>query len=149
MLNFSVKAIGIIHTSFHEKTGMPIQSARSDFSGEAEVYPEFAAGLEGLDEFSHIYLLYGFHRANQEVSMQVQPFLDDRIHGLFTTRYPVRPNPIGLSIVRITTVQKNVIFFNGADMLDGTPLFDIKPYIPEFDVFLVEKAGWYQQRKHP
>ncbi len=148
-MTFTINTIGIIHTPFQEKSGMPIQSARSNFSGEVEVYPEFTAGLEGLREFSHIYLLYGFHRANQEVSMIVQPFLDDRNHGLFATRYPVRPNPIGLSIVRVTNVQENLIFFNGADMLDGTPLFDIKPYIPEFDVFQVEKAGWYQQRKHP
>lgn len=149
MQDFSATAIGIIHTPFHKKSDTPIQSARSNISGEAEVFPEFTAGLEGLGEFSHIYLLYGFHQANPEVSLKVQPFLDDRIHGLFATRYPARPNPIGLSIVRISNVQENVIFFKGADMLDGTPLFDIKPYIPEFDVFSVEKAGWYQQRKHP
>ena len=149
MDKFLIKPIGVIHTRFHEKANMPIQSSRSEEAGSIEIFSEFSDGLEGIIDFSHLYLLYAFHLANQEVNLKVQPFLDDRIHGLFATRYPVRPNPIGLSVVRITAVQENVIFFTGADMLDGTPLLDIKPYIPEFDVFKVEKTGWYQQRKHP
>ena len=149
MLEYVMKPIGIIHTPFHDTSNMPIQSARSEEQGKVEVFPEYIAGLEGIADFSHIYLLYAFHLANPDFNLRVQPFLDDQVHGLFATRYPVRPNPIGLSIVRITAVQGNVIFFNGADMLDGTPLLDIKPYIPEFDIFAVEKTGWYQQRKHP
>jgi len=149
MLEYVMKPIGVIHTPFHDTSNMPIQSARSEEYGKVEVFPEYMAGLEGIADFSHLYLLYAFHLANREVNLRVQPFLDDQVHGLFATRYPVRPNPIGLSIVRITAVQENVIFFNGADMLDGTPLLDIKPYIPEFDIFTVDKKGWYQQRKHP
>jgi len=146
---FTMKAIGVIHTPFHDKNEMPIQSARSNTPGSVEVYSEYKTGLEGLSDFSNIYLFYCFHLAEKEVSMRVQPFLDDQAHGLFATRYPLRPNPLGISVVRIVSVQENVIFFNGADMLDCTPLLDIKPYIPEFDVFEVQKTGWYKKRKHP
>ena len=104
-------------------------------------------GLDGIEEFSHIILLYGFHRSEQEISLKVKPFLDDRLHGIFATRYPCRPNPVGLSVVQLLERQANFIRFTGADMLDGTPLLDIKPYITEFDIFSVEKSGWYQNRK--
>ncbi len=144
-----LKAIGVIHTPFQEASTTPIQSARSAVPGSVEVYPEYLEGLDGVERFSHLYLLYGFHHAGPLQSLKVQPFLDDRLHGLFATRYPVRPNPLGLSIVRLIERRENVLHFIGADMLDGTPLLDIKPYIPEFDVFEVEKTGWYQQRKHP
>jgi tRNA-Thr(GGU) m(6)t(6)A37 methyltransferase TsaA len=113
-----------------------------------EVFPEYLEGLDGLEDFSHIYLIYGFHCADSNVRMKVQPFLDDRLHGVFATRHPCRPNPIGFSVVTVTGRNENMIFFKGADMLDGTPLLDIKPYIPEFDIFQVEKKGWYQNRKH-
>lgn len=147
-MEFTLKVIGVIHTPLVDPTQTPIQSARSDVEGTVEVYPQYLDGLEGIDGFSHIYLLYGFHRSEAEVTLQVQPYLDDQTHGLFATRYPCRPNPIGLSVVRMVQKQKNVLYFKGADMLDGTPLLDIKPYIPEFDVFPVEKTGWYQHRKH-
>jgi len=143
-----LKDIGVIHTPFLEKSAMPIQSARSDTPGSAEVYPEYLEGLDGVERFSHLYLLYSFHRSGPMQSLKVQPFLDDQFHGLFATRYPVRPNPLGLSIVRLIERRGNVLHFKGADMLDGTPLLDIKPYIPEFDVFDVEQTGWYQHRKH-
>jgi tRNA-Thr(GGU) m(6)t(6)A37 methyltransferase TsaA len=91
--------------------------------------------------------LYGFHRSETEISLKVKPFLDDQNHGVFVTRYPCRPNPIGLSVVQLVERKNNLLFFKGADMLDGAPLFDIKPYIPEFDIFTVDKIGWYQSRK--
>lgn len=147
-MGITLEPIGVLHTPLTDTAGAPIQSARSEVGGSCEVYPQYLAGLEGVEGFSHLYLLYAFHRADAEVSLRVQPFLDDRTHGIFATRYPCRPNPLGLSIVRLTGREQNVLFFLGADMLDGTPLLDIKPYIPEFDVFAVEKIGWYQQRKY-
>lgn len=147
-MEICLKTIGVIHTPLVEKEATPIQSSRSDIAGTVEVFPQYLEGLDGIEEFSHLYLLYAFHRSEQEISLKVQPFLDDRLHGVFTTRYPYRPNPLGLSVVRLKGRKKNVLFFSGADMLDGTPLLDIKPYIPEFDVFTVDKIGWYKRRKH-
>jgi tRNA-Thr(GGU) m(6)t(6)A37 methyltransferase TsaA len=144
-----MKAIGVIHTPFQEKIGVPIQSSRSEIVGTVEVFPQYLDGLDGIDEFSHIYLLYELHRAEPFESLKVQPFLDDQSHGIFATRFPVRPNPLGISVVQITGRKDNLILFKGADMLDGTPLLDIKPYIPEFDIFSVSKIGWYAKRAHP
>jgi tRNA-Thr(GGU) m(6)t(6)A37 methyltransferase TsaA len=146
-MEFMMKAIGVIHTPLIEKCDAPIQSSRSDISGTVEIFSQYLEGLEGIEEFSHIYLLYGFHRSDQEISLRVKPFLDDQYRGLFTTRYPYRPNPLGLSVVQLVGRQANKLSFIGADMLDETPLLDIKPYIPEFDVFSVDKMGWYQNRK--
>ena len=148
LMEIILKTIGVIHTPFQETTGMPIQSARSDFEGSVEVDAEYLDGLDGIEEFSHIYLLYALHRAETNGPLKVQPFLDDRLHGIFATRFPMRPNPIGISVVRLTGRKGSILHFKGADMLDGTPLLDIKPYIPEFDIFDVEKIGWYQNRKH-
>lgn len=147
-MEITLKAIGVLHTPFTEKNVTPIQSSRSEAAGTVEVFPEYLEGLEGVEEFSRVYLLYAFHRSEQEVSLKVRPFLDDRLHGIFATRYPIRPNPLGLSVVRIIARQGNLLSFNGADMLDGTPLLDIKPYVPEFDIFPAEKIGWYKTRKH-
>ena len=142
----TINPIGIIRTSLIEKAQAPIQSARSQVSGIAEVYDAFVAGLEGIEEFSHIYLVYYFHQSRPEFALRVQPFLDNKQHGVFATRYPVRPNAIGFSVVQLTHRQDNLLHFNGADMLNETPLLDIKPYIPEFDIFSVDKIGWCQNR---
>jgi tRNA (adenine37-N6)-methyltransferase len=142
-----MKAIGTIHTPMIEKKGTPIQSSRSEVDGTVEVFPQYLEGLDGIEDFSHIYLLYGFHLAELEASLKVQPFLDDQLHGIFATRYPCRPNPLGLSVVQLIERKGDILRFKGADMLDETPLFDIKPYIPEFDIFTVNKIGWYQHRK--
>ena len=98
--------------------------------------------LEGL---SHIILLYVFHQSHG-FTLRVKPFLDDQEHGLFATRYPARPNPIGLSIVRLLARQENILEIEGVDVLDGTPLLDIKPYVPDFDIRSDVKTGWYEQR---
>ena len=132
-MEYTRKAIGIIHTPLIEKGDTPIQSSRSDISGTVELFSQYLEGLEGIEEFSHIYLLYGFHRSDQKISLRVKPFLDDQYRGLFTTRYPCRPNPLGLSVVRLVGRQANELSFISADMLDETRLLDIKPYIPEFD----------------
>jgi tRNA-Thr(GGU) m(6)t(6)A37 methyltransferase TsaA len=109
------------------------------------VLPEFAGGLEDIEGFSHVFLLYVFH-CSSGYSLRVQPFLDNRLHGLFATRYPCRPNPIGLSVVRLLGRKDNVLEVEGVDVLDGTPLLDIKPYIPEFDVRAEVRTGWYATR---
>ena len=140
--------IGIIHSPILEKEYSPIQSSRSDVEATVEIYPQFVEGLQGIEEFSHIFLFYEFHRMSTKIDLLVKPFLDDQMHGIFATRYPVRPNPLGFSVVRLINQQGNILTIKGADMLDGTPLLDIKPYIPEFDIFEVDKIGWYQNRKY-
>jgi len=104
-----------------------------------------AGGLQDLEEFSHIFLIYVFH-CSSGYSLQVQPFLDDRMHGLFATRHPCRPNPIGLSVVRLLARHENILEIEGVDVLDSTPLLDIKPYVPDFDVRVDVQAGWYASR---
>ena len=137
--------IGVIHTPFSEKRATPIQPSRSTAPGQIEVYPAYAAGLRDLAGFSHIILLYVFHRSDG-YTLQVTPFLDNQERGLFATRYPARPNPIGLSIVRLLAVHDQVLEIEGADMLDGTPLLDIKPYVPDFDAQVNVRTGWYTTR---
>ena len=111
-----------------------------------EVFPEYAPGLQDLDGFSHIILLYVWHEA-QGFDLLVKPFLDDQKHGIFATRYPGRPNQIGISIVRLLAVRDNLLEIEGADMLDNTPLLDIKPYVPDFDIRTGTRNGWYETRK--
>jgi len=101
--------------------------------------------IDAVEEFSHIILLYAFHQS-EGYSLRVKPFLDDQLHGLFATRHPCRPNPIGLSIVRLLARRDNVLEIGGVDVLDGTPLLDIKPYVPDFDARTNTHTGWYEVR---
>lgn len=140
--------LGVIHTPFTETQGMPIQSARSDAAGTVELFPEYLDGLEGIEDFSHIYLVYAFHRAAQPDSLKVTPFLDNQTHGIFATRFPLRPNPLGFSVVHLLRREGPLLHFTGADMLDGTPLLDLKPYIPMFDHFVTTQNGWYDRRAY-
>ncbi len=142
-----LQPIGVIHSPFTKPDGTPIQAARSHAAGVVEVYPDFAEGLQDIDGFSHIHLLYAFHQSSG-FSLSVKPFLDDREHGVFTTRHPRRPNHIGMSIVRLISRQGNTLTVEDVDMLDGTPLLDIKPYMPEFDVRDHVRTGWYETRSH-
>lgn len=144
-MDYKMRPIGVIHSPFTEKSETPIQPSRSQSIGKVELFPQFADGLQDIEGFSHLILLYVFHRAT-EYSLQVTPFLDDQTHGLFATRYPRRPNPIGLSIVRLISRDANVLEIEGVDVLDGTPLLDIKPYMPEFDIRQNVRAGWYETR---
>jgi tRNA-Thr(GGU) m(6)t(6)A37 methyltransferase TsaA len=144
-MEFTMQCIGVIHSPFTEKDQTPIQAVRSQAIGRVEVYPEFADGLKDLEELSHIYLLYIFHKSSG-YSLQVKPFLDDREHGIFATRYPYRPNPIGLSTVRLVTRQGHFLIIEGVDVLNGTPLLDIKPYVPDFDLRVNVRTGWYETR---
>ena len=140
-----MRPIGVIHSPYTEKGQTPIQPSRSQAPGSVEVYPEFAGGLQGLEGFSHIIILYIFHQS-MGYSLRVKPFLDHQEHGLFATRYPYRPNPIGLSIVRLEGIQANILNVADIDVLDGTPLLDIKPYVPDFDVRENARTGWYETR---
>jgi tRNA-Thr(GGU) m(6)t(6)A37 methyltransferase TsaA len=145
-MEFVMRPIGEIHTPFSDTRGMPIQPSRSSARGQIEVYPAYVDGLRDLDGFSHIILLYAFHRSD-DYTLIVKPFLDDEARGLFATRYPARPNPIGLSIVRLLSVHDHLLEVEGVDMLDGTPLLDIKPYVPDFDTQTDVRTGWYAARR--
>jgi tRNA-Thr(GGU) m(6)t(6)A37 methyltransferase TsaA len=143
---YIIKPIGIIRTPFTEKQGTPIQGALVDeSSGTAEVFDEFKAGLKDLDGFSHAIFLYYFDRSHGWEPLVV-PYLDDRRRGVFATRAPRRPNPIGLTVVKLLSIEDNIIEFKHTDMLDGTPLLDIKPYIPKVDAPESEKPGWLNER---
>jgi tRNA-Thr(GGU) m(6)t(6)A37 methyltransferase TsaA len=144
-MEITMHSIGIIHSPFNEKDQTPIQSSRSQAVGLVELYPEFADGLKDIENLSHIHLLYVFHESSG-YTLQVKPFLDDQEHGIFTTRYPYRPNPIGLSTVRLVSRQGNELTIEGVDVLDGTPLLDIKPYVPDFDHRTDVRVGWYETR---
>jgi tRNA-Thr(GGU) m(6)t(6)A37 methyltransferase TsaA len=144
-MEFVMRAIGTIHSPFEEKDQMPIQASRSQAIGLAEVFPEFVDGLQNIEGFSHIILIYAFHRSSG-YTLRVKPFLDDHERGLFSTRYPRRPNPIGLSIVHLLNRQENSLTFEGVDVLNGTPLLDIKPYVPDFDQQTEVRTGWYETR---
>jgi tRNA-Thr(GGU) m(6)t(6)A37 methyltransferase TsaA len=109
------------------------------------VFPKYAEGLADLEGFSHILLLYAFH-CSKGYELKVKPFLDNKYRGLFATRYPRRPNPIGLSLVRLKSANENILVVEGVDVLNGTPLLDIKPYVPEFDIRTGVRAGWYETR---
>ena len=136
------RSIGVIHTPFTETKGMPIQTtAAKGVAGNVEIMPEYSDGLKDLDGFSHIFLIYHFHRS-QEYSLVVKPFLDDSLRGVFATRAPNRPNGIGISVVRLVKIEGSTLHIEDVDIVDSTPLLDIKPYVPEFDVKEVERSGW-------
>jgi tRNA-Thr(GGU) m(6)t(6)A37 methyltransferase TsaA len=144
-MEYTMKPIGVIRSPFTDKSQTPIQASRSRAVGQVEVYPEFSEGLQDVEGFSHIILLYAFH-CSSGYTLRVKPFLDDQWRGLFATRYPCRPNPLGLSVVRLLARRDNVLEIEGVDVLDGTPLLDIKPYVPEFDVRMEVRTGWYAHR---
>lgn len=137
-----ISAIGVIHTPFATKEQCPIQPIyAAETVGTVEVFEQFAAGLKDVELFTHIYLLYAFDRAGA-VELIRSPFLDDEPHGIFATRHPCRPNGIGMSIVRVLRREGAVLTVEGIDVLDGTPLLDIKPYVPRFDLIAGASEGW-------
>jgi len=136
------KPIGIIRSPYKEPKGIPIQpTAAKGIEGRVEVYMDFSEGLKDLEGFSHIILLYHFHLIVNS-KLIVKPYMDDDYHGVFATRAPSRPNPIGLSIVRLMKIDDNILYIKDVDIVNGTPLIDIKPLVPEFDLRNVEKIGW-------
>ena len=145
-MSIILKPIGTIYSPFTTKEGMPIQSNGAiGVKGQIVVNEEYAQGLSDLDGFSHIILIYHFHKSSG-FELLTTPFLDDRKRGVFATRAPKRPNPIGMSLVKLLRIEKNILHVENVDMLDETPLLDIKPYIPDFDVHKTERIGWAENR---
>ncbi len=138
--------IGIIHSPFKDIKGMPIQpTGARGIAGTIEIDSKYVNGLKDIEGFSHIILIYHFH-LSKGYSLKVIPFMDDRLHGVFSTRAPRRPNPIGLSVVRLVKVNGATLHIEDVDIADGTPLLDIKPYVPEFDVRKVARIGWLSEK---
>jgi len=148
MNEIKYKPIGVIHSSFKEPKGVPIQPAAAQgIDGTVELFPEYTEGLKDVEGFSHLILIYHFH-LSKESPLKVKPYMDNKVHGVFAMRGPSRPNSIGISIVRLVRVEGNILHIQDIDIVDGTPLLDIKPYVPEFDIREVEKTGWLEKNVH-
>jgi tRNA-Thr(GGU) m(6)t(6)A37 methyltransferase TsaA len=148
MNEIKYKAIGVIHSPFKEPKGTPIQpTGAKGIYGTVEVFPEYAEGLKDIEGFSHIILIYHFH-LSKKVLLKVKPYMDKVAHGVFAMRGPSRPNPIGISIVQFVSIEGNTLHIQDIDIVDGTPLLDIKPYVPEFDVRKVQRLGWLEKNVH-
>jgi tRNA-Thr(GGU) m(6)t(6)A37 methyltransferase TsaA len=141
-VSITVNSIGVIHSPYTRKESCPIQGAEApNGKGTVEVFSEYADGLNDIETFSHIMLIYHFNRAG-EIKLVRPTFLDDAAHGIFASRHPCRPSGLGISIVRLLSRHGNVLEVGGIDVLDGTPLLDIKPYVPRFDCFPEAHEGW-------
>ncbi len=148
MSEIKYKPIGIIHSPFKEPKGTPIQPAGArDIEGTVEVFPEYAEGLKDVEGFSHIILIYHFH-LSKGASLKAKPYLDNEERGIFAIRGPRRPNSIGISVVRLVGIEENILHIKDLDIIDGTPLLDIKPYVPAFDIHEVTKTGWLEKNVH-
>jgi tRNA-Thr(GGU) m(6)t(6)A37 methyltransferase TsaA len=140
------KPIGVVHSPFKEPQNVPIQAAVSKgIKGTVEVAHQYVAGLKDLEGFSHIILIFHFHQS-KAYSLLVKPYLDENLRGLFSTRAPSRPNPIGISIVRLTKIEDNILYVQDLDIIDSTPLLDIKPYVPKFDQRKTVRIGWLKNK---
>ena len=143
-MKHQIDQIGIIHSPYLTKESCPIQGVVEPHgTGAVEIFPEYTEGLQDIETFSHIFLLYLFDRAG-DIQLVRQTFLDDLPHGVFATRHPCRPNSIGLSIVKLDSKSDNTLIVRGIDVLDGTPLIDVKPYIPRFDRIESASNGWME-----
>ncbi len=141
-LEIRLTEIGRVHSPFKQATGTPIQPYRAGSApGYINLRPEFVDGLADLDGFDRVWLIYWFHRASA-AKMSVIPYRDTVAHGLFATRVPARPNTIGMSCVRLLNIEGNILRLAEVDILDDTPLLDIKPYVPQYDNYPVQRCGW-------
>jgi len=139
------RAIGILRSPFTDIKGMPVQPVGAlGVTGHVEVHADFADGLRDLEGFSHVFLLYHLHRV-AGFDLVVRPFLDNADHGIFATRSPKRPNPIGLSVLELAGISGLTVHLRNVDVLDGTPVLDIKPYVPHFDVWEAGRVGWFEK----
>jgi len=146
-MKIEYQPIGVIHTPFKIREGMPIQpSGANGVHGTVEVFQEFTEGLADLEGFSHIILLYHFHQSNDS-PLFVTPFMDSQPRGVFSTRAPKRPNPIGISVVKLFKIEGSSLHVENVDIIDETPLLDIKPYVPEFDHYPADRIGWLEQTR--
>lgn len=138
----TMNPIGIIYSPYQQTKDMPIQGTfKPGVKARIELKQEYRAGLKDLDGFSHAILIYYFHKS-QKVQIEGKPFLEDNTHGIFAIRSPHRPNHIGLSVVKIESIEKNQLYFSEVDVLDGTPVLDIKPYVKQFDARDNTVSGW-------
>lgn len=146
MTDITHTPIGIIHSPFIDPDDTPIQSVFADGArGEVEVFPEYAAGLKDINGFSHLILIYHFHLM-KDYSLILTPFLEDKERGIFSIRHPKRPNHIGISIVKLNAVRGNILEISYVDIIDGTPLLDIKPFVHRFDNRIGVKSGWVDEQ---
>lgn len=146
-LDITFEAIGLIFSPFKDLEAMPIQpTSEASAPGRVEIFPDYVEGLKDVDGFSHLILLYYMHAIRKQ-ALIVTPFLDSSPRGIFATRAPTRPNPIGLSIVKLIRVDGGVLHVDDLDVLDGTPLLDLKPYVPEFDHRPEARIGWLEKAK--
>ncbi len=145
MNEIKYRPIGVIHSPFKEPRGTPIQPAGAKgIDARVEVFPEYTEGLKDLEGFSRIILIYHFHLSKGS-PLKVRPYMDTENHGVFAMRGPSRPNPIGISTVRLVKIEDNLLHVQEIDIIDGTPLLDIKPYVPEFDSRDAERIGWLEK----
>lgn len=147
-MNIELESIGTIHTEFNEIEGMPIQpTGAKGIKGTIEIEDKYVEGLKDLEGFSHIHLIYLLHKV-EGYMLEVKPFMDNNTHGVFATRSPKRPNRIGMSVVKINKVEGNTVFIENVDILNGTPLLDIKPYVPQLyeDTIDELKIGWFETK---
>lgn len=145
-MTINFKQIGTIYSDFIRRDGMPIQSTGAlEVKGKIVLDKDLAEGLNDLLGFSHIMLIYYFHKS-VGFELETKPFLDNKKRGVFSTRAPKRPNAIGISVVKLLEIENNTLFIENVDMVNETPLLDIKPYIPEFDCHQVEKQGWIENK---
>lgn len=142
-MKIELKQIGIIHSPFKTKEEAPIQPFKSEEIGKVEVFREYMEGLEGIEEFSHIILIYYFHKIKEE-RLKVKPYLNNNYHGVYATRHPHRPNHVGISTVELLKREDNILHVKNIDIVDGSPLLDIKPYISAFDRRDNVKDGWLE-----
>lgn len=143
----TLEPIGTIHTPYTDLEQMPIQpKGAADTIGTLVIHEAYEEGLQDLDGFSHVYILYHFHKATRS-ELLVTPFMDIEVRGVFSTRSPLRPSHIGMSVTQIISVKDNIVTLKGIDVLDGTPLLDIKPYIPQFDAVSNVKTGWMNKNE--
>jgi len=148
MNEIKYKPIGIVHSPFKVPEGTPIQPVGAKgIDGTVDLFPEYVEGLKDLEGFSHIILIYHFH-LSKGASLKVKPYMDNEVHGVFAMRAPSRPNPVGISVVRLVRIEGNILQIQDVDVVDGTPLLDIKPYVPKFDIREVEKIGWLDKNVH-
>ena len=146
MESITYRPIGIVHSPFTTLEGMPLQTiAAEGVRGSVEIEPAFGEGLRDLDGFSHVILLTHLHQMSG-FALEVTPYLDVQTHGIFATRSPRRPNPLGLSVVRLIAVEGCTLLIEDVDVLDGTPLLDLKPYVPLFDARATDRIGWFADR---
>jgi len=140
------KPIGIIRSPFKESTGVPRQAVgASDVKGQIQIFEQFTEGLKDLDGFSHIVVIFHMHLVEKS-SLKACPSWDGKEHGVFATRSPYRPNPIGVSVVRLESIARNILRITGVDMADGTPILDIKPHIPDSNPTNNIRIGWLTDR---